>query len=274
MRGLLRFIYKYRAFELFILLLVISIWLLVRNNRYYNVSYLSTSNAIVANANQKIFNTEKYFSLSEVNEMLAIENALLREQLTNYLYSSGYSKFGINDSLLDRYEIIPAMVERNSTAKKNNLILLDKGSNHGIERGMGVIGPNGVVGQVKFVSKNFSTAVSLLHTDVRVSSMLTRDNTIGTTQWEGGDISLAKLKYVPRHVPLAEGDTVVTSGYNSVFPKGITIGYVKNINVNINESFYDIDVELATSFHKVSMTYIVKDRLQTEIDSLITISEE
>lgn len=274
MRGLLRFIYKYRAFELFILLLVISIWLLVRNNRYYNVSYLSTSNAIVANVNQKVYNTDKYFSLREVNETLASENALLREQLTNYLYSSAYSKFSINDSLLDRYEIIPAMVERNSTAKKNNLILLDKGSTQGIERGMGVIGPNGVVGQVKFVSQNFSTAVSLLHTDVRVSSMLTRDNTIGTTQWEGGDISLAKLKYVPRHVPLAEGDTVVTSGYNSVFPKGITIGYVKNINININESFYDIDVELATSFHKVSMTYIIKDRMKAEIDSLITISEE
>lgn len=274
MRGLLRFIYKYRAFELFVLLQIISIWLLIRNNRYYNVSYLSSSNAVVANINQKVFNTEKYFSLRDVNDVLAQENALLKEQLTKYLYASAYDNLNINDSLLNRYEIIPAKIERNSTAKNNNLILLDKGKNHNIKPGMGVIGSFGIVGQIKYVSANFSTAVSLLHTDIRVSSMLTRDNTIGTTQWEGGDISTAKLKYVPRHVPLALGDTITTSGYNSIFPKGITIGYVKNINVKINESFYDIDVELATKFHNLNMAYIIKDKLQVEIDSLMIISTE
>ncbi len=274
MRGLLRFIYKYRAFELFVLLQIISIWLLIRNNRYYNVSYLSTSNAIVANVNQKVFNTEKYFSLRNVNDVLANENALLREQLTKYLYTSAYDNLNVNDSLLNRYEIIPAKVERNSTAKKNNLILLDKGSNHDIKPGMGVIGPLGVVGQVKYVSSNFSTAISLLHTDIRISSMLTRDHTIGTIQWDGNEMRTAKLKYIPRHVPLAEGDTVTTSGYNSIFPEGITIGYVKNINLNVNESFYDIDVELATQFHNINMTYIIKDKRQDEIDSLMTISSE
>ncbi len=144
MRGLLRFIYKYRAFELFVLLQVISIWLLVRNNRYYNVSYLSTSNTVVANINQKVYNTEKYFSLREGNYVLTQENAFLREQLTNYLYASSYKDLELNDSLLNRYEILPSKVERNSTSMKNNLLLLDKGSNHGIRPGMGVIGPEGV----------------------------------------------------------------------------------------------------------------------------------
>jgi len=274
MRGLLRFIYKYRAFELFVLLEIMSIWLLIRNNRYYNVSYLSSSNALVANANQKLFNTEKYFSLREVNDELAQENAFLREQLTKYLYIGQYQNLDTNDSLFNRYLIIPAKVERNTTGKKNNLILLDKGTNHQIKPGMGVIGPRGVIGQVKYVSANFSTAISLLHTDIRISSMLIRDNTIGTIQWDGKNARLAKLKYIPRHVPIALGDTVTTSGYNSIFPNGITVGYVKNIDVKVNESFYDIDVELATSFHNLNMAYIVKDQLQQEIDSLTTIATE
>lgn len=274
MRGLLRFIYKYRAFELFILLEVISVWLLVSNNRYYNVSYLNTTNSVVATTNQRIFNTQKYFSLQEVNEKLAQENALLREQLTRLLYSESYRKLPVNDSLLDRYELIPAKVERNSTAKNHNIILLDKGKTHGIESGMGVVGPQGVIGQIKYVSNNFSSAISLLHTDTRISSLLTRDGTIGTTQWDGKDIGIAKLKYIPRHVPIAEGDTVITSGFNSVFPEGIMIGYVQRIDVKKNESFYDIDIALSTSFHNLNMTYIVKDKLGAEIDSLTTISEE
>ncbi|MGB3467030.1 MAG: rod shape-determining protein MreC [Cyclobacteriaceae bacterium] len=273
MRGLLRFIYKYRAFELFIFLQAISIWLLVRNNRYYNAAYLSSSNSVVATLNQNVFNTNKYFSLREVNEQLAKENALLREQLTKYMYESEYENLSFNDSLINRYEIIPAKVERNSTAKKNNLILLDKGKLHDIKPGMGVIGTSGVVGQIRYVSDNFSTAVSLLHTDIRISSMLTRDNTIGTTQWDGDDIRSAKLKYVPRHVPLAIGDTVVTSGFNSVFPPGVMIGRVKNVDVRVNESFYDIDLALSTEFSNLSMTYIIKDKLIMEIDSLMTISE-
>ena len=273
MRGLLRFIYKYRAFELFVFLQIISIWLLVRNDRYYNAAYLSTSNTVVANLNQKVFNTEKYFSLREVNDELAAENAFLREQLSKYMYESEYENLLFNDSLVNRYEIIPSKVERNSTAKKNNLILLDKGKRHEIEPGMGVIGSSGIVGQIRYVSENFSTAISLLHTDIRVSSMLIRDKTIGTVQWEGDDIRSVKLKYIPRHVPLAIGDTVVTSGYNSVFPAGVMIGRVKNIEVRVNESFYDIDVALATEFSNLNMTYIIKDKLTEEIDSLTNMSE-
>ncbi len=102
--------------------------------------------------------------------------------------------------------------------------------------------------------------------------MLPAQEREGSIQWDGRDARIAKLKHIPRHVPLATGDTIVTSGYNSVFPEGITVGYVKNINVNINESFYDIDVELATSFHNINMAYIIKDKLQEEIDSLMTIS--
>ncbi|MEL7144946.1 MAG: rod shape-determining protein MreC, partial [Bacteroidota bacterium] len=146
------------------------------------------------------------------------------------------------------------------------------GQHRGLAPGMGVVGTQGVIGQVKYVSENFCTAISLLHTDIRISSKLTRDGTIGTTQWDGSDIGLAKLKYIPRHVPIAAGDTVTTSGFNSVFPEGIVIGYVKNIDVKKNESFYDIDLALATSFHNLNMTYVVKDKLASEIDSLTTIS--
>ena len=178
----------------------------------------------------------------------------------------------MNDSLLNRYELIPARVERNSTAKKHNIILLDKGKAHGIASGMGVIGADGVVGQVKYVSNNFSTAISVLHTDIRISSRLTRDGTIGTTQWDGRDMQLVKLKYIPRHVHVEKGDTVTTSGFNSVFPEGVTIGYIQNIDIQKNESFYDIDVLLATPFHNLGMTYIIKDQLSAEIDSLTSIS--
>ncbi len=274
MRGLLRFLYKYRSFELFVILQLIGIWLLVQNNRYYGVSYLNSSNAIVGNVNQKVFNTEQYFTLREVNQTLAEENALLREQLSKYIYVNNYQKLAPNDTIADRYEIIPSQVERNTVSKNNNYILLDKGSSHGIKPGMGVIGPSGIVGQVKTVSTNFSKAVSLLHSGIRVSCAIKRNNTIGSVQWDGEDINEAKLKYIPRHVPIAIGDTILTSGFNSVFPEGVPVGYIQTIDVRDNESFYDIDIKLATTFYNLSMTYIIKDKFQVEIDSLNILTTE
>jgi len=274
MRGLLRFLYKYRSFELFILLELVGIWMLVQHNRYYNVSYLNSSNALVGNVNEKFFNTEQYFELREVNQTLAEENALLREQLSKYIYVNNYQTLKINDSITNRYELIPAQVENNSTDKKNNYVLLDKGVDQGITPGMGVIGPKGIIGQVKFVSANFSTVVSLLHSGLSVSSKLKKNNTIGSIQWDGEQADQVKLKFIARHVPIAIGDTILTSGFNSVFPEGIHVGYVQDVRININESFYDIDVKLATSFDNLNMTYIVKDKFINEIDSLTQLIEE
>lgn len=267
MRGLLQFIYRYRVLEFFIFLEVICVWLIVQNNRYHNVDFLSSSNAAVSGVNQFTSNTERYFELDQINNELAKENAKLRSELARYVYNNNYLS-NSNDSLLNRYLVTSAKVIKNNVSKADNYFTIDKGENHGLSQGMGVINSDGVLGQVKNITNNFSTVTSLLHSDLMISSMLKKNNTFCSVQWDGIDPQYTKVRYLPRHLNVILGDTVVTSGFNSVYPEGIMIGIVSEVDLKENESFLDVTVKLAANFRTLDYVYITYDSMVQELDSL------
>ena len=78
----------------------------------------------------------------------------------------------------------------------------------------------------------------------------------------------ADLMYVPRHIKIFKGDTVVTSGYNAVLPENIPIGVIDDFWINENETFYHIKVKLATDFRTISYVYVIKNSFSAEKDSL------
>jgi rod shape-determining protein MreC len=129
---------------------------------------------------------------------------------------------------------------------------------------MGVISSDGIVGKVMSVSQNFATVSSLLNIDVYVSTNLKRNNTFSSLHWDGKDMLKTKLMYVPRHIQLQKGDTIVTSGYNSIFPENILVGFIEDFNLTENASFYDIDVQLSNDFSKLAYVYVIKNPLKEE----------
>lgn len=102
--------------------------------------------------------------------------------------------------------------------------LLDKGSADGVRKGMAVVTPLGVVGQV--VSVTPRTAKVLLLTDpnsgIDVLVQRTRARGIVSGSLENGTV----LKYVKRSEDVQEGDRLITSGTDGVFPKGMLVGTV------------------------------------------------
>ena len=76
------------------------------------------------------------------------------------------------------------------------------------------------------------------------------------------------MLYIPRHVELQKGDTVVTTSYNTIFPEGVMVGTVKNFSLKGDDAFYDINLDLSIDFYRLSYVYIVENLLQTEQDSL------
>jgi rod shape-determining protein MreC len=139
---------------------------------------------------------------------------------------------------------------------------------------MGVICPQGVVGKVKSVSTNFATITSLLHKDMIVSSKLIRTGAVGSVRWEGINPSEVKLMYIPRHIGVKKGDTVVTSEYNSVFPEGQMLGVVKEIGIKGDENFYNITLAVSTDFTSISYVYVVKNQYKKEQDSLEVVTNK
>jgi rod shape-determining protein MreC len=120
--------------------------------------------------------------------------------------------------------IVTASIIANSASSWFQSCILDKGSADGVRKGMGVVTPLGVIGQVVSVSPR--TAKVLLLTDVSsgidVLVQRTRARGIVSGSLEYGTI----LKYVKRSEDIQEGDRLITSGLDGVFPKGLLVGTV------------------------------------------------
>jgi len=270
MERLLNFVYQYRAFFTFLLLELICAWMIVENNQYQSTKFFNSSNKLAANIIGVSQGVREYFSLRVINADLAAENARLRTQLekrNQSLYTLEVREIK-DPAIINRFEYVSAKVVNNSTALFKNYITINQGRNAGIEPGMAVISSDRAVGKVKSVSDHYSVLISLLNIDENVSSVIKRTQHFGTAKWDGTNPRIINLMYVPRHVDPVVGDTIVTSGYNAIFPEGVLIGVIKEVNLKEEALFYDIKVELAQDFGKLAFVEIVKSNLKHERDSL------
>ena len=270
MERLFYFFYQYRAFFTFLALELSAAWLIVQNNQYQSTKFFNTSNHFAANIVSTTHGIREYFSLRTINAELAEENAELKtklEQRKQSLYSLNVRE-NKDPEIINRFDFVSAKVINNSVERFKNFITIDKGAQDGIRPGMAVISSAGAIGKVKSVSDHFAVLISLLNTDEFTSCVLKRTNHFGSVNWDGRDPRYSQLNFIPRHANPEVGDTVVTSGYNAVFPEGILVGIVEEVSLGPEAQFFDIKVKLAQDFSKLAFVDIVRSNLLNEIDSL------
>jgi len=265
MRNLISFINKYSFFFLFLLFEVFAFYLLFRNNNFQRVSFFNSTNAISGSFYESYSELTDYINLKEVNDALAAENERLRSTQINSFQRLFGENIMVKDTLFKRrFRFAKAKIINNSINKQNNYITLNIGSSNGIESGMGVIGPSGVVGVVKNVSENYASVLSVLHRSAKVSAKLKNTQYFGSLQWDGKNYKEGILKDIPNHVHLTEGDTVVTSGFSATFPEGISIATIQKFVKPEGENFYDIKVKFVNDFKNISQVYVVKNSYKLE----------
>jgi rod shape-determining protein MreC len=269
MERLINFIYEYRAFLTFLLLELSCSWLVIENNQYQSTKYFNSSNKLAANILGFSQGVREYFSLRTINEELARENASLRTNLekVNQLRDI-YFPADLDSTKADQYEFVSAKVIANSTSLYKNFITINKGSADGILPGMAAISNDGAVGKVKSVSENYSVLISLLNVDEQISCVIKRTNHFGSVRWDGLHQRYSSLLFIPRHAIPVVGDSVITSGYNAVFPEGIMVGVIRKANLQEETNFWDIQIELSQDFGRLSFVDVIKSRLKNEKDSL------
>lgn len=289
MRNLFAFIYHYRGFLTFLLLEIICSYLIVQNNSYQSAAFYNSANMYAGQVLEFQKQVSDYFRLVEVNRALVNENRALQESITNIITSGRLdsispvpdSAYRVKpDSLMlvrqqldtigipRNFSFIPGKVINNSVRRVNNYLTLNVGRADGVEPGMGVVAGSGVVGRVKATSEHFATVTSLLHSQMLVSAKITRNNAIGSVKWDGDNYLMAALNFVPRHIQIQRGDTVVTSGYNAIFPEGVRIGRITSFATEADKSFYSIRLRLAVDFNGLDYVYVVKNAQRVERDSL------
>ena len=269
MRNLIAFIRKYSFFFLFLGVETLVFYLIIKNNHFQGSSFLNSTNSFTGGIYTQYSQWGDYLNLKEVNEALSDENRRLRENQIKSFECLFGENILVKDTIFRRkYHYTKAKVINNSTHRQNNYLTLSVGSKNGIENGMGVVGPNGVIGVVKNVSDHYASVVSVLHREAKISVKLKESAYFGSMQWDGEDYRTVVLNDIPNHVQLNEGDTVVTSGFSSTFPEGLNTAVIITFDVPEGENFYNIKMELLNDFKQVSYVYVLKNNFKTEIKEL------
>lgn len=265
MRNLLIFITKYSAFLLFLVFEGISLYIYINYNNFQKASFINTSNEVTGNLYNRVNDFNDYLSLKEINDKLARENALLRKQLkSSYRIDSVTHKTIIDTVYKQQYTYIDARVINNSINNRMNYITLNKGSNDGIAKGMGVICDQGIVGIVVQTSPHYAIVRSMLHKDTRISAMLAKSKEGGSFMWSDDmDPHKGVLYDVANSAQPHLGDLVVADQH-SLFPMGIPVGRVSNLRAKTGGFFLNMEVRLAVDFSRLEYVYVITNKLAQE----------
>lgn len=263
MQTLLNFIIKHNHWFLFLLLEGAGVMLVVQFNSYQNATIFTSANRAVGNIFSIISDVNGYFALKSENERLLQHNHELLEQvgvLNEKLAQTGDSATiaALGQGTDGRGFIYnTASVVNNSVNSVNNFITLDKGTADGVLPEMGLFCDKGVVGIIYTASAHYSIAIPLLNSKSSISCRIKGSESFSTLQWDGDDIRHSNLIDLPRYSKLSVGDTVVTSGFSSIFPKDIPIGTIEAIEDSDDGMFYCAKVLLSTDFTTLDKVYIV-----------------
>lgn len=271
MRNIVFFILRFHAFILFVLLEVLSIVLIVRNNRFHDAGMFNSANYLSGIIYKNYSAVTGYFALRSENKRLTTENAWLRSQLPGAYYNTSFQKVQVSDTANKQiYSYIPAEVINITVNQLNNYVTIDKGSKQGIRPRMAVISSTGIVGIVKDVSPHFSVIITLLNQKgFSASGRIGSEGFIGSVSWDGVDSRYAMLDEIPKQVSVKPGDKVFTGG-SRFFPEGLLIGTVEKVDKHTADNFYDIQVKLSTPYAQLKHVYVIDYLLrdeQTELES-------
>ena len=284
MKNLFKLIYRYHVVFLFLVLETLSLSMVVTYNNYQRATFFDSSNFLSGTIFEKFSSFLQVFEFKQVNLKMAEENAVLRSALHEMLLKSNRGKYNSADSIyLPRiakdsslkavYRFSTARVINNSVNQQHNFLTLNKGRHDGIKPDMGVIANGQVVGLVTNVSENFSTVISLLNSKWKISAKIKRNDYFGSLSWDGKDYRRVQLNEMPYHVPVQNGDTVVTTGYSSSFPEGLIIGTISDFSIGSGSNFYKIEVMLSADFKHLVIVGLVENKQMNEIKQLESLNK-
>ena len=280
MHNLADFLQKYHHWFVFILLETISMVLLFQFNGYQGSVWFTSANIVSGKVYEASSAVNQLFSLTKVNERLTQRNvylekqvALLSERLLDATQDTGITERTL-EAALHGSRIIPARVISNSIDKADNFITLDKGTADGVRPDMGVVCGTGIVGIVYQATANYSVVIPALSSHSKISCCIEGRGYFGYLHWEGGSSRHAYVDDIPRHAHFRLYDKVVTSGYSSVFPKGVMVGKILHVYNSPDGLSYRLMVELSTDFGNLRNVCVIDDKALRERINILRSAED
>ena len=266
MSNIFLFIRRYANLLIFLFLQVLSIYFIVSYSKYHEAAFGDTANKFTGRINKQVNRVEYYFQLKKTNDSLLKANEVLYNKLrSNYNINDSLDKMVIDTMRIDsvlrfrKFNYLNAKVIANSVAAQSNFIVITGTNVHTFKKGMGIVGINNdVVGVVTEVNGDYAAVMSLLHKDSKLSGKLLKTGETGTLSWDGKKPNILTLNNIPKSAKISIGDTIITSGFSAIFPKGIMIGRITDIKPETSNNNYRITLKSAANFYNLEYVYAIE----------------
>ena len=215
---------------------------------------------------------EDYQALSLENQQLSLELAsaqeaiLENERLTALLEAQ------------DRYEALDpiyAKVIAREPGQWFQTFSINRGTSDGVSAGMAVVNGDGLIGRVYEAGMNYAKVICIIDARSAVACMVqrTRDNGImrGETLADSAQAE-CYVYYLPNVNSITPGDTVITSGTDSLYPKGLTIGVVTAVRLDAGSDGSYAIVTPSVDFQHIEEVFVLREVIETDTDVLPSVT--
>jgi rod shape-determining protein MreC len=134
-------------------------------------------------------------------------------------------------------------------------VIIDKGKAEGLQKGLPVVLPRGIAGQVIEVSDHYAKVMLIIDRNSAVDALVQRTRARGIIK--GASADQCRFEFVLRKNDVKLGDTVVASGFDGVYPKGLRIGRVSDLSERNSDIFYEITVTPFVDYEKLEEVLVI-----------------
>ena len=144
-------------------------------------------------------------------------------------------------------------------------VIIDKGRSDGLRKGLPVVLPTGIAGQVIEVSGHYAKVMLIIDRNSAVDALVQRSRARGIIK--GASADECRFEYVLRKHDVQMGDTVIASGLDGVYPKGLRIGRISELKERSSDIFYEITVTPFVDYEKLEEVLVILHPKQQPFES-------
>ena len=205
--------------------------------------------------------------LRHENEALRADNERLH--LEQIRMSEDAAQAHRLQSLLDFKEHFPthtlaAQVIGSSGSEQSRVLYIDKGAKDGVQPDMAVISADGVVGKIRDVFRGTSQVLLINDEMSGVGALLEKSRLFGVVK--GTAAGTLMLDHIMSDEKVEKGESLVTSGGDRIFPKGLPVGTVADVSPG-SDLFLNIRVRPAADLSRLEEVLVVTDTSAAQTES-------
>lgn len=157
------------------------------------------------------------------------------------------------------YDIVMGGVVARNPGRLKLSMVIDIGRSQGVEINMPVFTPSGVVGRISKVFPSHAHVQLLEDPSSKISVLENNTRTMGVLETTDSYHFFALL---PSHAPLKIGDTLITSGFGGIYPKGMRVGYITGFAPGDLDVLQKVEVQLAQNPSYLEEVFVLLKRAE------------